>query len=54
MIKPNFAVGDGALEVNIRKVFDIEGAEGLAAGTFSADAVEVNTVVAEGGKVKMT
>ena len=38
----------------IRKVFDIEGVEDIGAGTFSADAVEVNAAAAEGGKVKFT
>ena len=47
-------VGDGALEANIRLVFDIEGVQNLATGTFSADAVEVNAAAAEGGKVKFT
>ena len=50
----DITVGDGALEANIRKVFDIEGVEDLATGTFSADAVEVNEAAAEGGKVKFT
>ena len=49
-------VGDNALEANIRKVFNIEGAEKLASGGagFSPDNVEVNAVVAENGNVKFT
>ena len=35
-------------------MFDIEGVEDLATGTFSANAVEVNAAAAEGGKVKFT
>jgi hypothetical protein len=50
----DIAVGDGALEANIKKVFDIEGVGDLATGTFSADVVEVNAAAAEGGKVKFT
>ena len=50
----DIVVGDGALEANIRLVFDIEGVQNLATGTFSADAVEVNAAAAEGGKVKFT
>ena len=50
------AVGDNALEANIRKVFDIEGAEKLASGGagFSSDNVEVNDAAPENGNVKFT
>ena len=50
------AVGDNALEANIRKVFDIEGAEKLASdgAGFSPDNVEVNTTAPENGNVKFT
>ena len=49
-------VGDNALEVNLKKVFDIEGAESLASGGagFSSDNVEVNTAAPENGSVKFT
>ena len=47
-------VGDGALEVNIRKVFDIEGVQDLATGTFTANAVEVNAATPQDGNVKFT
>jgi hypothetical protein len=49
-------VGDNALEVNIRKVFDIEGAETLANGGagFSSGNVEVNAAAPENGNVKFT
>ena len=49
-------VGDNALEANIRKVFDIEGAENLAIGEagFSPDNVEVNVAAPENGNVKFT
>ena len=55
------AVGDNALEANIRKVCDIEGAEKLMSGGmgelgvgFSPDNVEVNAAVPENGNVKLT
>jgi hypothetical protein len=50
------AVGDNALEANIRKVFDIEGAEKLASGgaRFSPDNVEVNAAAPQDGSVKFT
>jgi hypothetical protein len=50
------AVGDNALEVNLKKVFDIEGAEKLASGGagFSSDNVDVNTAAPENGNVKFT
>ena len=50
------AVGDNALEANIRKVFDIEGAEKLASdgAGFSSDNVEVNAAAPENGNVKFT
>ena len=49
-------VGDNALEVNLKKVFDIEGAETLASGGagFSSDNVEVNAAAPENGNVKFT
>jgi hypothetical protein len=50
------AVGDNTLEANIRKVFDIEGAEKLVSGGagFSPDNVEVNAAAPENGNVKFT
>ena len=47
-------VGDNALEANIRKVFDIEGAEKLVSGGagFSPDNVEVNAAAPKNGNVK--
>ena len=49
-------VGENALEANIGKVFDIEGAENLAIGEagFSPDNVEVNAAAPENGNVKFT
>ena len=54
-------VGENALEENIRKVFDIEGAEKLASGGvgelgvgFSSDNVEVNAAAPQDGNVKFT
>ena len=54
-------VGDGALEANIRKVFDIEGAEKLMSGGmgelgvgFNPENVEVNTTAPENGNVKFS
>ena len=54
-------VGDNALEANIKKVFDIEGAEKLASDGvgesgvgFSSENVEVNVVAPENGNVKFT
>ena len=47
-------VGDDALEANIRKVFDIEGVQDLATGTFTANAVEVNAAAPQDGNVKFT
>ncbi len=48
------AVGDDALEANIRKVFGVEGTEKLASGGagFSSDNVEVNAAKSENGNVK--
>ena len=48
------AVGENALEANIRKVFDVEGAADLGNGTFSDSAVEINAASPENGKVKFT
>ena len=50
------AVGDNASAANIRKVFDIEGAEKLVrgGGGFSSDNVEVNVAAPENGNVKFT
>lgn len=55
----DIAVGDGALEANIRKVFDIEGAtelrsDGTSDGGFSSDNVEVSAAVPANGHVKFT
>ena len=47
-------VGEGALEANIRKVFDIEGAKDLADSTFSAETVEINAAAPENGKIRFT
>ena len=47
-------VGEGALEANIRKVFDIEGAKDLIDGTFSAETVEINAAEPENGKIRFT
>ena len=50
------AVGDNASAANIRKVFDIEGAEKLVSCRtgFSPDNVEVNSAAPESGNVKFT
>ena len=48
------AVGQNALEANIRKAFDVEGAEDLGNGTFSDNAVEINAATPENGKAKFT
>lgn len=47
-------VGDSALEANLRKVFDVEGAETLASGEggFSSDNVELNIATPVNGNVK--
>ena len=49
-------VGENALEANLKRVFDIEGAETLASGGagFSIDNVEVNTATPESGNVKFS
>ena len=49
-------VGENALEVNLKKVFDIEGAVTLASdgAGFSSDNVEVNAAAPENGNVKFT
>jgi hypothetical protein len=49
-------VGDNALEANIRKVFDIEGAEKLVSGGagFSPDNVALNSAAPQDGNVKFT
>ena len=49
-------VGDSALEANLKKLFDIEGAENSASGEvgFSLDNVEVNAVAPVNGNVKFT
>ena len=49
-------VGENAIEVNLKKVFDIEGAVTLASGGagFSSDNVEVNAATPENGNVKFT
>jgi hypothetical protein len=50
------AVGDNALEANLKKVFDVEGAENLASdgAGFSSDNVEVNAAAPENGNVMFT
>ena len=47
-------VGDNALEVNLKKVFDIEGVEKIGSGGvgFSSDNVEFNAAAPENGNVK--
>jgi hypothetical protein len=52
----DISVGDNASAANIRKVFDIEGAEKLVSGGvgFSSDNVEVNAAAPENGNVKFT
>ena len=49
-------VGENALGANLRKVFDIEGAEKLVSdgAGFSTDNVEVNAAAPENGNVKFT
>ena len=49
-------VGENTLEVNLKKVFDIEGTETLASGGagFSPDNVEVNAAAPQDGNVKFT
>ncbi len=49
-------VGDNALGANLRKVFEVEGAETLASGgaRFSSDNVEVNAAAPKDGNVKFT
>lgn len=54
-------VGDNALEANIRKVFDVEGAEKLVSGGvgelgvgFSSDNVEVNAAAPDNKNIKFT
>ena len=49
-------VGENALGANLRKVFEVEGAETLANGGagFSTDNVEVNTATPESGNVKFS
>ena len=50
------AVGDNALEANIKKVFDIEGVEKIGSGGvgFSSDNVEFNAAAPVNGNVKFT
>ena len=50
----DIAVGDGALEDNLKKVFDIEGRKKLSSGEFSSNAVQVNAVQVDNGNVKFT
>ena len=50
----DIAVGDGALEGNLKKVFDIEGREKLSSGEFSSNAVQINAAQADNGNVKFT
>jgi hypothetical protein len=50
----DISVGDNASAANLKKVFDIEGAEKLASGGagFSSDNVDVNAAAPENGNVK--
>jgi hypothetical protein len=50
----DIAVGDGAHEDNLKKVFDIEGREKLSSGEFSSNAVQINAAQADNGNVKFT
>ena len=50
----DIAVGYGALEDNLKKVFDIEGREKLSSGEFSSNAVQINAAQADNGNVKFT
>ena len=50
----DIAVGDGASEENLKKVFDIEGSETLSSGEFSSAAVQINAAQADNGNVKFT
>ena len=53
------SVGDGAADANLRKVFEVEGADAImrSSGTadgFSANNVEISATEPSGGKVKFT
>lgn len=50
----DIAVGERALEDNIKKVLGIEGVERLATDVFSSDAVDVKDVAVEDGKVRFS
>ena len=50
----DIAVGYGALEDNLKKVFDIEGREKLSSGEFSSNAVQINAAQVDNGNVKFT
>ena len=50
----DIVVGDGALEDNLKKVFDIQGCETLSLGEFSSNAVQINAAQADNGNVKFT
>ena len=50
----DIAAGYGALEDNLKKVFDIEGREKLSSGEFSSNAVQINAAQADNGNVKFT
>ena len=50
----DIAVGDGALENNLKKVFDIQGRETLSSGEFSSNAVQINAAGADNGNVRFT
>ena len=50
----DIAVGDGAIEANLKKVFDIQGRETLSAGEFSSNAVQIDAAQADNGNVKFT
>ena len=50
----DIVVGYGALEDNLKKVFDIEGREKLSSGEFSSNVVQINAAQADNGNVKFT
>ena len=50
----DIAVGDGAIEANLKKVFDIQGRETLSAGEFSSATVQIDAAQADNGNVKFT
>ena len=50
----DIAVGDGAIEANLRKVFDVQGRETLSSGKFSSNAVQIDAAQADNSNVKFT